>query len=286
MRSKLNELHRQKKVIPAAASFQMPILSVSKVKMHYRETGGGHQTLLFLHGNLASSLWWERVFPLLPQRWHAIAPDMRGFGQSEKPPEGYSVEELASDLSSFIRQLGLCDFTLVGHSLGGAVALQYALEHQAQLKALVLVDPVPANGLRFDEGMIQALSGMQGNRVALEAGLRMSAPRAPDDAFFDRLVEEALQATPMAFAEIPRKLADFNLTPRLSELSVPTLCIRGEMDVLIPPHDIDQMARQIPGCRLEVIRGVGHSPQVEAPRKFTELLLDFLSFDSPQTPRP
>lgn len=253
----------------------MPVIVTPQLRMHYRTSGSGSQTMLFLHGNFASSLWWEKVMVQMPPAWRAVAPDMRGFGQSDKPPAGYTVDQLAEDVSSLVGKLELNDFVLVGHSLGGAVALSFTLDHQERVRALVLLDPVPAGGLRFDEEILRGLSGIQNSRAALGAGMKISAPTAPEDDFFSRLVDEALIATPQAFHEILASVTKFDVVDRLPQLRVPVLCVMGELDALIPRADVIKMQTRIPNCRVEIMGGVGHSPQVEAPRDFLQLLLGF-----------
>jgi pimeloyl-ACP methyl ester carboxylesterase len=245
--------------------------------MHFTERGSGPFTIVFLHGNLSSSRWWEKVFAFLPASWRAIAPDFRGFGNSAAPPEVYRIEEMAGDLEALARDLRLDRFAVVGHSLGGGVGLQYALDHPRNVWALGLVDPVPANGLHFPEQVFGLLASMKSGHGAMKEGLKATAPGAPDDDFFELLVEDALRSTPQAFLEIPKSTGGFNLSGRLKELSCPVLCVQGERDDLIPREDVERMCRSIPNCRLVELKQVGHSPPIEAPEDLVRHLIDFFS---------
>lgn len=254
----------------------MPFVDVNHVKLHYREREGGSPTLLFLHGNLASSRWWEKIFPLLPVGWRALALDLRGYGLSDRPASGYSVDVWTADVEAFVRAKKIERMVLVGHSLGGAVALQYALDYPSVLAALVLLDPVPADGLHLGPQVFELLASMQRTLSAMKEGLIATAPAALVDAFFDQLVAEGFRSIPAAFKEIPAALSGFDVFPRLSTLSVPTLCLLGEHDLLIPRRDIERMQRRIPNSRLAIISGVGHSPQIENPPAFMKHLLTFM----------
>lgn len=249
--------------------------------MYFREQGSGPATVLFLHGNLSSSRWWEKVFALLPASWRLIAPDFRGFGSSEAPPEIYGLGQIVADVAALVEHLQLREFALVGHSLGGAVALQYALDRPGEARAVVFVDPVPANGLHFPDDVFDLLSGMRSSRDGMKEGLKAVAPAAPDDEFFDQLVQEALAATPRAFLEIPEAMARFDVTERLAEIACPALCILGEKDLLIPKEDVKRMSALIRNCGFVEMKRVGHCPPIEAPEEFAQLLVEFLSTACP-----
>lgn len=254
----------------------------SQDSLYFRQQGAGPATLLFLHGNLSSSLWWEKVFGLLPPSWRAIAPDLRGYGRSPAFAETKDfIGCMAADIATLYERLALPSVVLIGHSLGGAVALQFALENPRRVQAMVLVDPVPAGGLHLPAEVFDLLNGMKSSRSFLKEGLRASAPNAPDDAFFDSLVEEALRAAPQAFREIPQAAAEFNVRARLRELACPTLCVMGENDLLIPKQDVLEMSSRIRNSTFVEMPGVGHCPNIEAPEKFTRLLLDFVASQTP-----
>jgi branched-chain amino acid transport system permease protein len=250
--------------------------------MYFRERGSGPPTILFLHGNLSSSLWWDKVLALLPPGWRAIAPDFHGYGRSTAPPEKYGIEEMAADVAALRQRLNLSSFVLVGHSMGGAVALQYALQNPENIQALLLVDPVPASGLHLPNEVFELLETMKSDFSSMKEGLRGTAPGAPDDAFFHSLVQGALESTPQAFREIPKSMAEFDVSARLNEIACPTLCVMGENDLLISKKDIERMCEVISNCAFVEMPGVGHCPSIEAPEELTRLLVSFLAEAIPQ----
>ena len=124
----------------------MPYVQTPNLRIHYRVAGDGDITLVLLHGNFGSWRWWEPVLERLPSGYRAYAPDLRGCGDSARPGFGHNIEVLTSDVFDFITSLSLCDVHLVGHSLGGAVALQAARDHPDLVRSLLLIAPPPAEG--------------------------------------------------------------------------------------------------------------------------------------------
>src|SRR5918911_1694474 len=114
----------------------MALVDASGLQIHYEAAGLGPNVFLLVHGNFASWRWWKPVFERLPPGFRAYAPDLRGCGETTGCAAGddYSIPQLSSDLSAFAEALELRSFHLVGHSLGGAIALQFALEHADRLR--------------------------------------------------------------------------------------------------------------------------------------------------------
>lgn len=130
----------------------MPFVQTLQADIHYEWAGSGDTVLVLLHGNLASWRWWQPVLDRLPTGHRAYAPDLRGFGETRRHQGGYSIQALVEDLHGFTAKLGLSAFHLVGHSLGGVAALQFALSHQEDVRSLTLVAPAPAEGLPLVPG--------------------------------------------------------------------------------------------------------------------------------------
>jgi pimeloyl-ACP methyl ester carboxylesterase len=130
----------------------MPFVQTTDVNIHYESAGSGDVVVVLLHGNLASWRWWKPVLDRLPAGYRAYAPDLRGFGETRRHRGSNSIQSLVKDLREFAVALRLPAFHLVGHSLGGVAALQFALDHQAQVRSLVLVAPAPAEGLSVFQG--------------------------------------------------------------------------------------------------------------------------------------
>jgi len=127
----------------------MPYAQLSRVRMHYFEHGSGPEEVVFVHGFQASGRIWQLVQEALPaDRYHSIAVNNRGAGETDILPNeaDYGIPLFASDVHELVTELGLRDFTLVGHSMGGATVAQFAVDHPDLLKGLVLLDPSSPQG--------------------------------------------------------------------------------------------------------------------------------------------
>lgn len=118
------------------------VLAPGGVRIHYRELGAGPGMVL-LHGYPQTGHMWRKVMPALAERFTVVAPDLRGYGDSDRPPTGYDKRAMAGDIAALIRGLGIGPVVLVGHDRGARVAHRLALDHPALLTHLVLLDIAP-----------------------------------------------------------------------------------------------------------------------------------------------
>lgn len=268
-------------------------VDLGEVTLHVVEAGQGGRPVLLVHGFTADSGEVAGVMePLADLGWHAVAPDLRGHGRSDRPadPDAYSLELMAVDLVALADRLGWDRFALLGHSMGGGVAQLVALDHPHRLTGLVLAStfhgPVP--------GITKDLVEL-GRWVVREAGMAgladaMAARRAenPDSvAAFERLQEAIpgyaeqsrarLVATSpdMWMAMAPRFVDQADRLERLASLDVPTAVIVGAHDATML-DDCRRLAATIPGAALTVIAGAGHVPQLEQPEAWWAAVSAFL----------
>ncbi len=264
----------------------MPFLPTSRLKFHYRTHGHADGLpMLLLHGSYATSRWWEPLFAVLPDEIQAIAPDLRGCGQSDKPAIGYTIEEQAEDLAALINTLGWHGFDLVAHSSGGAIALEFAINHPGMLNTLTLVDSVPVEGVFTPIEVLLVLEEMKGNSALLRQAIATLMPTLdldlPENAvFFQQLLEDAGRMAPAAFTAIAESLGRWNRFAAAKHLTLPTLIIWGDQDQIVDREATTRTLIAIPGARnLEVLPGVGHSPMIEAPLLLAERILEFTTQD-------
>lgn len=254
----------------------MPYVRAGDIRIHYREKGNGPEAILFVHGNIASWRWWEEVMELLPEEeYHSYAPDSRGCGLTDKPHHGHSIEQFAEDVEAFADTLNLKEFTLVGHSLGGATALRYAIRYPRRLKRLVLLNPPPAEGAKTARYGYPLVKHWQKDRGALKRALKRTAPTRAYDRFFEKIVDEAFMASEQVFEGNARALAEMDLSRELGKIEVPTLLIAGGLSGWSSLRAILRIHRLIPKSRLKIIPNVGHSLNIENPQKFVDLLTEF-----------
>jgi branched-chain amino acid transport system permease protein len=281
----------------------MPFIKTKDLNIHYEQAGAGEKTLLLVHGNFASWRWWRPVLDRLPSGYMAFAPDQRGFGDTDKPSNGYTIEQLADDLYGFVKSLSLSSIHLVGHSLGGAVALQFALNHLEQIETLTLVAPAPAEGmplvskkknnlpwvshlfedfqrdrsLHKIDAINHLLRSVGANRFLLRRALRQMAPTLNYDDNFEALVDDACRMAPQAIPGFIQALDSWNVQPYLKNLRLPVLILLGDQDILIPKEALKRTARSLPHGKLIIWGDVGHSPQLEQPDRFVQLLREFIN---------
>ena len=280
-------------------------MSAEQITLHghrvsYRREGWGPPILL-IHGITASSETWNDVIPFLSERYTVIAPDMLGHGDSAKPRGDYSLGAYASGIRDLMRAIGHDRATVVGHSLGGGVAMQLAYQFPEMCERLVLVS---SGGLGREVSLFLRAATLPGaewvlpllasNRVVSAGGrmgnlLRAAGLRTGPDLEemwkgFSSLGDgEARQA----FIYTLRGIVDpggqrVSARDRLYlAKTVPTMLVWGERDPIIPVEHGYSTQKQIPHSRLEVIEDAGHFPYRDDPRRFAGLLSDFIDTTEP-----
>ncbi|HEX7004342.1 MAG TPA: alpha/beta hydrolase [Trueperaceae bacterium] len=247
------------------------------VRLAYREAGSG-DPLLLVHGNFASGRWFEEQLDSPPVGYRLIAPDLPNFGESDGMPEEISIASYARYLAGFCDALAIERLTLLGHSLGGAVAQAFATEQPDRIERLILVASAAPDGHETPAEHFPVLESLKGNREGLALALAATMPsRRPS--WFEGVVDDALALAPHAITGNVRALAEFDVSEEARSYPGPVLVLRGDLDL---PHLItEEIARRTaaayPNSRLELWQGVGHSPQVEAPQRFNRLLAEFLA---------
>ena len=264
-------------------------------RLAYRDAGSG-EVLLLIHGMAGSSESWGPIFSRLAKNYRVVAPDLLGHGLSAKPRTDYSLGAFAAGLRDLLDELGISTATVVGHSLGGGVAMQFIYQHPEYCQRLILIS---SGGLGPDVGLVLRLLSVPGAELVLPliapaplltigntVGSRLAAagvhsPRGAEiwkaySSFSDR-------QTRQAFLRTLRSVIDYRgqAVSALNRLhvrsEVPTLLIWGEQDKIIPAeHGYEAQAARL-GSHLVVLPGVGHFPQVEAPALVVDAIDDFIA---------
>lgn len=261
----------------------MPHIQLKDFKMHYSEHDHGPEPVVFVHGFISSHRWWLPTLQRLrPDIYHAYAIDLRATGESDQIETGHTFEQYADDLHQFVEALRLPKFTLVGHSMGGQIAMLYALQHQAHLKALVLVDPVAPSGNKIAPEILEWCYPQQGNPEGIRLIVLGAFATPPTGEYLEQLVTDGVRWGKTIYLATLREMLSFNVVNRLGEIKVPTLAIWGDKDISAPFPGIVEVFTGIPGCGLEVWHGVGHSGPIEVPDRFVDVLSRFIAEVSAQ----
>ncbi len=261
----------------------MPFLTTPRGHFFYRERIGQNPTLLFLHGNLGTSRWWEPLLQQLPPGWRGIAYDALGYGQSSPGEQltRYSIPALMTDLLAVIDALELEQIHLVAHSTATPVAMEYALLQPERVATLTLIGPVPATGAPTPPEAYPLLEKLPTDRALLTQALRASAPHLdPQSSLFQTILADAAALDPLTLPAIARGLDAWQPGQRLRKLTMPVMLVRGEDDIILEEKDAHLTLLAIPGAgNLEILHGAGHSPMLEAPTGLLQLLIEFIAAD-------
>lgn len=238
---------------------------------------------LFLHGNLASNLWWQPSIDLLTEKYSshekygkACFMEWLGCGKSKgglESKEDLSMPSLAADAIALVKGLGLSEVQLVGHSTGGLIALFAMLAEPNLFTKALLLDPVSAEGIQFGPEMYEAFTQMQNSRDVCEAVMLGTVHGAKaEDPFIQKLVDDAFHVHPLVWHGIPDNLKTVNILSDLKKIRSEVLVLHGEYDTLLPKEGSKKMAQALPNGRFEEIKGQGHCTNVENPEKFLAYL--------------
>jgi pimeloyl-ACP methyl ester carboxylesterase len=238
--------------------------------LHYAETGNPEgQPVVFLHGWPDSWFSFSRVMPLLPTDIRALAVDQRGFGDSDRPPSGYTIPEMAGDAIAFVDALGIERATLVGHSFGSFVARQAAIAQPDRVDALVLIGTGYMASNPVTRDLQSALRDLP-DPIPLEFARDFQASTAhrPLSAdFFERVVTESLKLPPRLWRLALDGMVEYDDTRQLERIEARTLLLWGDRDALFSRADQDRFIEALPGARLKIYEETGHCPNWEQPER-------------------
>ena len=276
---------------------ELTYLELHGERVAYVDEGHG-EVLLLLHGMAGSSQTWRSVIRPLSRHYRVVAPDLPGHGQSAKPRSDYSLGAFAVLLRDLLDELGVTRATIIGHSLGGGIAMQFVYQHPDYAQRLILIG---SGGLGPDVGLTLRMLSAPGAEFimpiiapqkVLAVGERMwswlrnvgiESPRGEEIWRSYSSLSDA--PTRQAFLRTLRSVVDYrgqavSALSRLTEKTdVPVMAIWGDRDAIIPVEHAYAAQRARPDIRLEVLPGVGHFPQAERPAEVVELIEDFISLD-------
>jgi 3-oxoadipate enol-lactonase len=252
--------------------------------MAYTDAGHG-PPLLFVHGYPLNRGMWKPQVEALKDLARILAPDLRGFGDSQSAPGPTSMDLFAADLNAFLDALGIAEPVVIcGLSMGGYVTFAFYRKYALRVRGLVLTstraapDSPEGKALRdqtaakaLQEGLSPIVEGMLPKLLASK-NLK-NRPELVDHAaaIMSSASLEGVVGALHAMKERP------DSTPTLGRIAVPTLVVHGAEDAIVPLEEARQMADSIPGARLEVIPSAGHLPNLENPQAYNQVLRQFLA---------
>lgn len=276
---------------------ELKFLELHGDRVAFRDQGEG-EVLLLIHGMAGSSETWRSVIPPLAKKFRVIAPDLLGHGESAKPRTDYSLGAFAVWLRDFLDELGVSRATVIGHSLGGGVAMQFVYQHPDYAQRLILIS---SGGLGPDVGWVLRLLSAPGAELVLPViaptpvlsvgnklrswlrGAGIQSPRGAE--LWNAYSSLSDGETRQSFLKTLRSVVDYRgqAVSALNRLrlreELPVMAIWGERDGIIPVDHAYAAQEARTDARLEVLPDVGHFAQVEAPMRVVELIEDFIATD-------
>jgi pimeloyl-ACP methyl ester carboxylesterase len=255
-------------------------------RLVYCDAGSG-PPLLLLHGMFGDHLDWAPVIEPLSNRFRVIAPDLPGFGGSDKPDAAYDHAFFIGAIRKLLDGLEVDRVTMVGNSFGGLLALLYTLDHPENVDRLVLVSsgglqPLDAAALDrvnhfFTESSLTALTpDIQNTMFSPVFAASSTAKQAYLDKQNAKLGRPDMPAYARALARSIRFVAHTCCENRLHEIACPTLLLWGDRDIVLPPKIALQAAERIRNSRVKMLAGCGHAPQLDCPTGFTRAVEEFI----------
>jgi pimeloyl-ACP methyl ester carboxylesterase len=254
-----------------ATHFERFNTSAGPCVLAYQVTGDG-PPLMLIHGLAGSGRWWAKNVESLARHFRVYVVDLIGFGRSHAGKYGrrFSLGDAADVLTTFMDRLAIGRASLIGHSMGGHIALVLAANAPDRVDRLVLVD---AAALPIERG-----------RPRLLIGLLVALFRFPLG-FLPVLAADVYRAGLATIWRAAREILGADIGATLARVTLPTLVIWGERDAIVPVSLGRRLTASLPGADLLIISGAGHNPMWERPRLFNRVVLEFLAVAQAQKVR-
>lgn len=261
----------------------MPKKKVKDIDMYYELTGEG-DSLLLIHGLGSSTRDWEEQVPAFSHKYKVLTIDLRGHGQSDKPKGPYSMQMFAEDIAELLKKLGINSTHILGISLGGGVAFQFAVDYPDLVKSLIIVNAgieIPMNSFKmkleaFKRTFIVKLVGMKKMGKVLAPRLFI---KPEQEELRKKLIKRWAENDKKAYLSAMRALIGWSIRDQLDKINFPTLVI-GSDDDYAPSSVKEEYAALIPNARFIEINDARHAVPIEKPKEFNEIVMNFLSEQS------
>lgn len=240
---------------------QTHVTQIDGTPVRFALTGQG-PPLLLIHGLAGSWNWWQRNVPALAQSHSVYLIDLPGFGCMRAHSQGFALDAAPSWIRAFLHTLDIRRPSIVGHSMGGTIALSFAAQWPDEVDRLALA--APALGL--------PRKTVVGNVLPLVAACRYADPR-----FYPTLLRDALRTGITTLYRAANMLVTAKEPTALTQVTTPTLLLWGEHDPLVPLDIGRGLRKSLPASRLHIIPGAGHVGMFDRPNEFNDLVLRFLS---------
>lgn len=254
----------------------MPYFDTGRICLNYEIAGSSRDAIVLVHELGGSSRSWSRLMPLLSHRWQVIAPDLRGYGQSEKPPGRREINDYALDLAALAEGLGLRRIHVVGTAMGAIIAAALASIRPDLVSHLVCLDGAASltNDARryiYDRAGNVRANGM---RAVVDLSLTNSFPEAFAD-LRARYRPSFLANDPASYAEASEALCRLDVD--YGRIAAPTLVASGALDFIWPAATGRDLSASIAGSRFITLETAGHFPHIQTPEQCAEIIIAFLA---------
>ncbi len=265
----------------------VPFEGTDDIRTHYKVSGEGDTTFVLVHGFTFNLYTWEDAMPFFNERGRVIRYDQMGTGLTERPTEWtgqnpYSSDGRATHLRNFLNALEIEEAVLVGHSAGGVLATQMALQQPERVQSLILVDPALYRGgsPAFFTALINTPQGERVGRLfvrqLVEGDFFAGTGFYDTDAYYDETedfykITIQVQDWDIGLLELfSAPAVDYSYTEQFPTLEVPVLLVQGAEDTIVPMEDIERAATEFPAAEIAVLDACGHFPHDECTDAFTE----------------
>lgn len=256
-------------------------IELNSTDIFYEDNGTGYPVVL-VHGMGSDHTVWQGIIPLLRDNYRVLALDLRGHGHSMKTPGPYTMELFSHDIYQFLESLNIDQAHFIGHSMGGSILLELALQHPGKIRSLTLISSFAF----VDQPLKEIFLNL--DKILEYQGF---------DQFFDACIELTYTSqfqldNQESFREIREKMGetssipilrdtltlclDVNLIDYLEGIEIPTLIIAGEKDNFTPSLHGKKIQMNLPQADIEIIKGLGHNLLVEKPEKIFPIINRFL----------